>query len=72
MSEEDRRIEMLELRDLLNQVAEFSDMISVLRAAHSIDETKLRELETAREEVNARANKLRGLVARHDETPVPQ
>ena len=29
MSEEDRRIEMLELRDLLNQVAEFSDMISV-------------------------------------------
>lgn len=72
MSEEDRRAEMLELRDMLNNIARLSDEISVLRATHSIDAPKVREMENELAAVNARANELRELIARHDDTPVPR
>lgn len=71
MSEEIRRSQMLELRDLLTEVGRLSDAIAELRAGDSFDEQKLRNLETERDAVSTRAHRLRALIDEHDKTPAP-
>jgi hypothetical protein len=60
MSADDSRVQLsAELQEALNEVAQLSDMILVLRTAHVLDEQKLKQLSNEWIAANLRAAELR-------------